>query len=1212
MSQQPSFDGAPELPATLATAIAQAGMRVKRAERIVAPPASARELAADAGVPPQRASIEVEVAADESCVLLVEDEATGALSWHFAAESRAQVAAAPGARGLRRIVRFEVPTVDGTAPAGSRGLLASLGSKVTSLVFDAVDPLLGPIVHGFARKWEAMHRPCFARRFGPSDYEVDEPAFARMTAEDWRAMAQGPALLFVHGTFSTSGAFKALAPEVMATLSRRYGGRSFAFNHPTLTADPRENAAALLGMLPPDISLEVDIVCHSRGGLVARQIALLGAASGRLRVRRIVFVAATNSGTALADEANIVGLVNRYTTLANLLPQGPAKVAVDALTLVVKLIAHGLLHDLEGLAAMAPRGAFLAAMNVAGDAPAPDFFALASNFEPKAGSPFLGLARLGDLAADDVFGQAPNDLVVPEDGVFAQNGAAGFPIVPAQVFRFAPADGVIHTEFFAEPRTADRLLAWLGPDVQSGRAAAPSPLAPTPARGLSRDEINRVLDVVRHQLVADANRAATGASRGLGEPPFTPAELEALRPHVIDLREGVFKQGGLFSTTQADVDAMVDVHIPAWSKAQPAGKPLRIVVWAHGGLVGERAGLRIAQKHVAWWKRNGVYPIYFVWETGLFDALRSILESVAGRLPGLGARDLFDYTTDPLVAAGCRALGGVHIWAAMKRFAQLACADQGGARYLAQRLQGLPARIGADRSLELHAVGHSAGSIFHASFLPCAKDAGVPPFKTLQLLAPAITIDDFDQRLAPLVAAGGFARRAVMYTMARHYEEADDCIGIYHKSLLYLIHHALEPAPRTPILGLEISLRADARAAALFGLDGSPDAPGSVVWSVTTGTDGRASSRSTSHGGFDDDPATMGSVAANVLDAVAAPVPYTGDDAAGTRAWPVADEWLAGVDLSGGIGPMPAANMPSPSPPPPTPAPPGGVASPPAPTPSFAGKGARRALCVGIDAYPAPNALAGCVADTRLWQQALASAGFELLSPLLDGDATRRNILDALTRLVDSANPGDVLVFQYSGHGTMVPRVDVDESDPNAGDDETAFVPVDFAGGAFLNDADVRVVFERLKEGVNLTCFIDCCHSGTITRVLGANLPGDPTARARFIRLDSTLVGAHLRFRQNLAAQRALQPAAPSAFPQSRMRWIAFAACRDDEVAYESGGNGEFTRRATRLLTPSALGRSNRDFQDQVIGAFGPDRRQTPQLDCADGAKLLTLLRAPS
>ena len=154
-------------------------------------------------------------------------------------------------------------------------------------------------------------------------------------------------------------------------------------------------------------------------------------------------------------------------------------------------------------------------------------------------------------------------------------------------------------------------------------------------------------------------------------------------------------------------------------------EPLHIVLWAHGGLINEAAGLAIAQQQVRWWLDNRVYPIFFVWETGFLDALQQIMSGTRG-LPR--APDIWDVTTDLAVEAAARGGGIGKIWGAMKRSAELAAAPEGGARYVAKKLaafcQARP-QFGNPRVV-LHAVGHSAGSIFHSHFLPAAFDEGVP------------------------------------------------------------------------------------------------------------------------------------------------------------------------------------------------------------------------------------------------------------------------------------------------------------------------------------------------------------------------------------------------------------------------------------------------------------------------------------------------------
>lgn len=345
---------------------------------------------------------------------------------------------------------------------------------------------------------------------------------------------------------------------------------------------------------------------------------------------------------------------------------------------------------------------------------------------------------------------------------------------------------------------------------------------------------------------------------------LTPPQDQLLRPHLVNLTMGEFSSDGLWRTTRADVDAIFGEHLlRALHSARSAGRPLRLMFQAHGGLNNEATGLAIAQKSVAWWQANGIYPIYFAWETGLFETIFQLMRAVPA------GRSFADYTSDPVVQEAVRALQAPRIWGGMKQSAQMASSPaEGGAYYVAQQLGAfIEQHAGDKQDIELHAVGHSAGAIFHAWFLPCALALGAPQFRSLHLMAPAMRVDLFKQKLAPLLGAGRGIAELTMYTMTEDLETDDTCGGIYRKSLLYLIFHALEAQRKTPILGLEESLRADPELARLFGLAGNPGSAGraSVIWSQTQARKGRSASMATSHGGFDEDAATMGSIARRIL-----------------------------------------------------------------------------------------------------------------------------------------------------------------------------------------------------------------------------------------------------------------------------------------------------------------------------------------------------------
>jgi hypothetical protein len=173
------------------------------------------------------------------------------------------------------------------------------------------------------------------------------------------------------------------------------------------------------------------------------------------------------------------------------------------------------------------------------------------------------------------------------------------------------------------------------------------------------------------------------------------------------------------------------------------------------------------------------------------------------------------------------------------------------------------------------------------------------------------------------------------------------------------------------------------------------------------------------------------------------------------------------------------------------------------------------------------------------------------------------------------------------------------------GPKDEALCPYDIAQGAFVIDDDLAEVFAVVPTGVSLTCFIDCCHSGTITRLM-VGPAGDNDGldrRARFLPATPDMEAAHRRFREGLGGTRA----APQR-SQEAMRQVVFSACRDYEVAYETSGHGDFTVRATRVLAGGVGGLTHEAFQERVRGAFGEGARQHPELDCAPGARMSPLL----
>lgn len=90
---------------------------------------------------------------------------------------------------------------------------------------------------------------------------------------------------------------------------------------------------------------------------------------------------------------------------------------------------------------------------------------------------------------------------------------------------------------------------------------------------------------------------------------------------------------------------------------------------------------------------------------------------------------------------------------------------------------------------------------------------------------------------------------------------------------------------------------------------------------------------------------------------------------------------------------------------------------------------------------------------------------------------TKHNIRMAMFWLVQGCQPGDSLVFHYSGHGGQQRNYTGDELD---GYDET-LCPLDFEIQGSIVDNEVNATLVRpLPPGVKLHAIIDSCHSGTV------------------------------------------------------------------------------------------------------------------------------------
>jgi pimeloyl-ACP methyl ester carboxylesterase len=296
---------------------------------------------------------------------------------------------------------------------------------------------------------------------------------------------EGRVLLLIHGTFSKGDMYFeefASTPEGQAFLAKAETTYDviLTFDHPTLTVAPWINAIDLHAALGTPEG-EIDVICHSRGGLVASWWLYFQ----KPRIRNLVFVASPLEGTSLAAPARIKSALDLLGNLA----RGVGSVAGTAATVVPMLaIAGGLMKILGGVIGFAARsslvdaGVSLVPGLVAQSRDASNeelerlyrsdwaaklsIHAVQSNYEPpeniepwwKFWSHFRQLpGRVADFGADRLFA-GPNDLVV-DVASMTQLGSTAIPL--KNRLDLSDARSVHHCGYFRQPRTIGFLTSVL-------------------------------------------------------------------------------------------------------------------------------------------------------------------------------------------------------------------------------------------------------------------------------------------------------------------------------------------------------------------------------------------------------------------------------------------------------------------------------------------------------------------------------------------------------------------------------------------------------------------------------------------------------------------------------------------------------------------------------------------------------------------------------
>lgn len=200
----------------------------------------------------------------------------------------------------------------------------------------------------------------------------------------------------------------------------------------------------------------------------------------------------------------------------------------------------------------------------------------------------------------------------------------------------------------------------------------------------------------------------------------------------------------------------------------------------------------------------------------------------------------------------------------------------------------------------------------------------------------------------------------------------------------------------------------------------------------------------------------------------------------------------------------------------------------------------KRSLHLGINKYDervygSKSSLNGCVPDALNMDNLAYELGYEERTVLLDRSATLSRVREQIKDLAAKSVAGDTVLISYSCHGTQVRDFSGEEKD---GKDEAICLH-----DTLLYDDEFVELLALFAEGVNVNVCADTCHSQDQIRML--EIPGSeaPDELPRAIKLDDTPRSSEAK-----------------GTPVMKASVIQYAACKSNEVAWDLGDGGAFTK----------------------------------------------------
>ena len=249
-----------------------------------------------------------------------------------------------------------------------------------------------------------------------------------------------------------------------------------------------------------------------------------------------------------------------------------------------------------------------------------------------------------------------------------------------------------------------------------------------------------------------------------------------------------------------------------------------------------------------------------------------------------------------------------------------------------------------------------------------------------------------------------------------------------------------------------------------------------------------------------------------------------------------------------------------------------------------------RALLVGINRYPSPNELHGCVNDVSDMADFLVSKchfGHDEIRLVTDERATAKNILDRLGWLLNGIGKGDRICFHYSGHGAQVatrnPQGQTDRFDE-------VICPVDFSfddDSTMIRDKDFVRLFGNIPAGAEFVWISDSCFSGGLTKGM-LPMPVNVTT----FKQKTFFMPADIAWRNRTAAANSIKPLGLKGAAQ-QLNVALISGCTATQESADADINNRFNGALTYYLLEELKGGDGLKLPlTQVVKTVAQDLKQ--------------------